>query len=194
MIYANNYKSLGVILTLYSSGRIIIPGSPLGSMTCPVTGSWTSYSDRHEFHLVEKALFKLSQKVVGYSHDSCTTIAPVGISCWPDTCSSQRSHLGKIDDYFCSLLSHIALSSTMITKLLGEYQLAYPSLNSLHYLALLCQFWVLLSTRFSNSALCKPRIFAKLPYGVLWGLWDTSNQKASGIFFCSASLPMTCSL
>lgn len=53
--------SLGVGLILHPFGRIIKVGSPLGPMTCVITGSLTDNAARYEFHLVEQDLYPVGK-------------------------------------------------------------------------------------------------------------------------------------
>lgn len=70
--------SLGVGLILCPFSRRI-GGSPLGALTCVVTGSWTSNGARCEFLLWSST--KPHWKVVAYSGDLWATVAAPGMFC-----------------------------------------------------------------------------------------------------------------
>lgn len=54
--------------------------------------------------------------VITSNHKICDTIVPVGMSCQASFCSSQDSHIGKLDDDFASLVVLVETSSIMKTS------------------------------------------------------------------------------
>lgn len=53
--------------------------------------------------------------MVGYFHNICANIAPMGIYCLRDCCSSEESQLGGTNDYSSPSVGYVAHSNTMLT-------------------------------------------------------------------------------
>lgn len=81
--------STGVVLLLCSFDRIIVVCFPLGHMVYLVSCSWP-HCHCHVWFVSHGADFKSNKNVVGYSHDMCATVAPVGRLCRPITPVTHR--------------------------------------------------------------------------------------------------------
>lgn len=82
-------------------------------MTYEVIGQSQGYgpanSTTHEFHFAA-----LVQSEIGYLHNFCATIVPVGISRQVSYyCSTKNSHLGKIVEYFSLPVAQIEVFGAM---------------------------------------------------------------------------------